>query len=263
MSDEAASATGVEVLGGSFERDGYMVFDPQIAEATIDAAIGDIAAEFHAEGNLGQLARRARRAVRGRHTAISHRDEVRVQDAWIISENVREIAFAPAVLELLRDAYGREPRPFQTLNFRTGSQQRAHSDAMHFNSEPSGFMCGVWLALEDVDSESGPLLYYPGSQKLPEVTMAEVGEGGGHGDYEDFVQARIDREGLEPREATLRKGQALLWSSNLIHGGAPQRDPNRTRWSQVTHYFFEGCRYWKPLDSSQSERRYWEPAWVR
>ena len=60
--------------------------------------------------------------------------------------------------------YGREPLPFQTLNFRVGTQQEPHSDAFHFNSDPPGFMCGVWVALEDIDEASGPLVYFPGSQ---------------------------------------------------------------------------------------------------
>lgn len=49
-----------------------------------------------------------------------------------------------------------------------------------------------------------------------------------------------------------KKGQALIWLSNLLHGGAKQNDPNRTRWSQVTHYYFEGCTYWRPYASNLS-----------
>ena len=166
--------------------------------------------------------RRARRALGGRSRTISHRDANRVGDAWVVSDHVKEIALAPRVIELLRVAYGREPRPFQTLNFRLGSEQRPHSDAMHFNSDPSGFMCGVWVALEDIGPEQGPLVYYPGSHKLDEVTMGDVhANEAAAGNYEDFVQAVIEREGLEPHTATLRKGEALLWSSNLLHGGSP------------------------------------------
>ena len=32
---------------------------------------------------------------------------------------------------------------------------------------PEGFMCGVWVALEDMDMDNGPLVYYPGSHQLP------------------------------------------------------------------------------------------------
>lgn len=248
-------------LRSSLEHDGYVVFDPGIEESTIDGAIAEIEPLFRPEGAGSRALRRAKRALRGRHTAISHRDERRVQDAWVVSESVRAIAFAPGVLDVLEHSCGRRPKPFQTLNFRCGSEQRPHSDAMHFNSEPSGFMCGVWVALEDIGTDQGPLVYYPGSHRLDEYTMAEVR--GSHDDYEEFVAALIEREGLEPGHATLRKGEALIWSSNLIHGGAPQRDPGLTRWSQVSHYLFEGCRYWKPLDTEGDARSYWEPTWVR
>ena len=259
-----SAQTQAAELASSLARDGYVVFDPRIDASVIDGAIGAIEDQFQPEGSMARALRRAKRAVRGRHTAVSLRDERRVQDAWTISSEVREIAFAPAVLELLEQAYGRSPRPFQTLNFRIGSEQRPHSDAMHFNSEPSGFMCGVWVALEDIGPEQGPLVYYPGSHKLAEFTMGEVyADPDSNADYEQFVAGLIEREGLEPRYAGLRKGEALIWSSNLLHGGAPQHDPALTRWSQVTHYFFEGCRYWKPLDSDQAQRSYWEPSWVR
>jgi ectoine hydroxylase-related dioxygenase (phytanoyl-CoA dioxygenase family) len=264
MTSEPALATDPQEFRSSLDRDGYVIFDPGIAEATIDGAIADVEPLFRDESRFDSTMRRAKRALRGRDRTISHRDANRVGDAWVVSANVKEIARAPQVIDLLRSAYEREPLPFQTLNFRLGSEQRPHSDAMHFNSEPSGFMCGVWVALEDIGPEQGPLVYYPGSHKLDEVTMGDViaSEAAG-GDYEAFVQNVIEREGLEVKTATVRKGEALIWSSNLLHGGSPHGDRALTRWSQVTHYFFEGTRYWKPLDSDSSQRHYWTPTWIR
>jgi ectoine hydroxylase-related dioxygenase (phytanoyl-CoA dioxygenase family) len=262
---ESGKGQTIEDLRLALDRDGYAIFDPEIPAAAIDGAVAEIESEFRPEGSLERNLRRARRALGGRGRTLSHRDEVRVQDAWVISESVKQIALAPRVLELLRATYSREPRPFQTINFRVGSQQRPHSDAMHFASEPPGLMCGVWVALEDIDDDRGPLIYYPASHRLAEVTMGEVFESGlpEGANYEDFVAELIEREGLEARTAKLRKGEALLWTSNLLHGGAPQRDPSLTRWSQVTHYFFDGCRYWKPLASDREHREYWTPTWVR
>jgi len=250
----------------SFERDGYLVFDPDLDESTIDAAIARIEPEFRPEGRLGGFLRRAKRAALGRDKALSQRHEVRIQDAWTICEEVKQIATAPRVIELLRELYGREPLPFQTIDFRFGSQQHPHSDAWHFNSEPAGLMCGVWVALEDVDEDRGPLVVYPGSHRLAELTSGDVERAAGSSDarsYERLVKELVEREGLEPRPATLRKGEALVWSSNLLHGGAPQRDITLTRWSQVTHYFFEGCRYWKPGASGPEGRHYFAPTFVR
>ncbi len=102
----------------------------------------------------------------------------RVQDAWKSSSHVLALATAPRVLAILRELYGRKPLPFQTLNFPVGTQQRAHSGAIHFDSIPGGLMCGVWTALEDIDRENGPLVFYPGTHKLPVVSMDDVDSAG-------------------------------------------------------------------------------------
>jgi ectoine hydroxylase-related dioxygenase (phytanoyl-CoA dioxygenase family) len=267
--ETSPTASDVDARRRMFADEGFLVFDSGIPQSTIDAAIKETESQFRAEGPVKRAMRRAGlrgyRLLRARQRIVSYRDTVRVQDAWTTSENVRAIARAPRVLELLRELYGREPLPFQTLSFKRGSEQSPHSDAWHFNSQPPGFMCGVWVALEDIHEDSGPLIYYPGSHKLGEVTRAEVSEARMPADqaYPCHVQSLIKRERLQPRYGTLPKAKALLWSSNLLHGGAPQRNPAHTRWTQVTHYFFEGCRYWRPLLSEDNGRHYWEPTWVR
>ncbi len=42
----------------------------------------------------------------------------------------------------------------------------------------------------------------------------------------------------------------MIWLANLLHGGSQQKDLNRTRWSQVTHYYFEDCAYYTPMHSN-------------
>lgn len=170
----------------------------------------------------------------------------RVQDAWTVSEAVRSLAVAPGVLSVLETLYGRRPIPFQTLNFLRGSQQQTHSDSFHFHSYPKHFMCGVWIALEDLHEANGPLHYYPGSHRLPDYEAF----GPGHGDeFVAFISELIDAYGLQKESATLKRGQALVWAANLLHGGDPVSDLSATRMSQVTHYFFEGCSNFSPVES--------------
>ena len=99
----------------------------------------------------------------------------RLQDAWQQSNSVRELALLPDISEVLSACWGREPFAFQTLNFPVGTQQELHSDAVHFHSEPAGFMCGVWVPLEDIHFDSGPLLYVPGTHRFPYLQAADVG----------------------------------------------------------------------------------------
>jgi Phytanoyl-CoA dioxygenase (PhyH) len=236
----------------AFDRDGFLEFDPEIPLKTIDKAVADVEAGPR---------RRWAPFARSRPTG----DVGRVTDAWASSAAVKQIALAPGVLGLLRTLYGRDPHPFQTLNFMHGTQQRPHADAVHFNTEPPGLMCGVWVAMEDIDGDCGPLVYYPGSHKLPYASPSEVGieidpgqQAVSHQEYEaryePYIERLIEREGLEPRYATLNKGQAVIWAANLLHGGSPVRDPGRTRRSQVTHYYFNGARLWTPLLSSDHHK---------
>lgn len=227
-----------------FERDGYVVIDPGISDEVIENVKRELDGRYITEGPqvLDEFDVKYRP---GRNPAI--------QEGWKIFKPVREVALAPKVLDVLRELYAREPYPSQTINFPYGSEQHAHADGMLFNSFPMGYMCGVWLALEDVDMENGPLVYYPGSHKLPIPEAEELGDldpehfnsleefvDERSRQYSPFVKRQIEENDLQPRYGTMKKGQALVWAANLLHGGSPQKDPSRTRHSQVTHYYFEG-----------------------
>ena len=185
--------------------------------------------------------------------------ERRIQDAWQTDLDVRAIAANEAVLALLSKLYGRQAFPFQTLNFPVGTQQEAHSDLVHFSSLPEKFMCGVWLAMEDIHPDSGPLFYYPGSHHWPVMSNALVGRrgygkslGSAQDPFVDAWRALCSAYSVQPQTFLARKGQALIWCANLLHGGSAQRDPRRTRWSQVTHYYFEDCIYYTPAYSDET-----------
>jgi ectoine hydroxylase-related dioxygenase (phytanoyl-CoA dioxygenase family) len=229
-----------------FHADGFMVLDPQLPESVLDRAVSDLAGHPDVTGKLHHGSR--------------------VFNGWKLSRAIRAIALAPRVLRILRQLYGRKPLPFQTLNFPIGTEQKVHSDIIHFHSDPPGFMCGVWVALEDIDVHNGPLVYYPGSHKLHEVSMETVSPAPGpefYHLYEDHVEKMVRRLGLTPHHAILRKGQALIWAANLLHGGSVHRDKGRTRHSQVTHYYFEGCQHYSPLSSYGGYRHLYRDGWVR
>lgn len=82
----------------SFAENGYIILDPKIDSKIIDSVNTELESDF------------------------TSRNTSRIQDAWGYNNNVKEIAVAPYVLDRLRILYGREPIPFQTLNFNVGTQ---------------------------------------------------------------------------------------------------------------------------------------------
>lgn len=235
----------------TFRTKGFVVVDSGIDESILDGTVSDLRQYFGPD------------RVDPIHTPSY--GPGRIQDAWHISQNVLAIAQSDEIAKSLDLLYGQQARPFQTLNFYKGTEQPVHADSIHFNSEPFGAMCGVWTALEDIGENQGPLIYYPGSHRLPEMNYPDfdlVAEQDSYPAYLQKLQEIIVTEGYAPEYGILKKGQSLIWSANILHGGSLQKNKNLTRHSQVTHYFIGKPKCWTP-SKSKDGRFYFEPEKVR
>ena len=207
---------------------GYLVAEGLIDPEKVDRLNQDIAG-LRDEGSI-----QARQAGAAERFMNAHRQ----------SEVAREIVSDRRMLDILELILGRPARLLQTIGFIRGSQQKAHSDAFHMMTEPPGFLVGVWVALEEIDDDSGPVFYLPGSHRLPYV-MSEDLELGGRSAlltaekgpaYVKAMQEMADRAGVAPRRFTAKPGDVLFWHHNLMHGGSAIGREGSTRRSLVAHY---------------------------
>ena len=160
--------------------------------------------------------------------------------------------YVPAMDEMLHEErmghlmsvlLGAKAKPFQTIVGHKSSQQLAHSDSIHMTTYPAGYLAANWVAYEDIDPKSGPLVYYPGSHKLPYVLSEDVGmtDPAAYGThYEPAIQREIAEHGLTPEYFIAKKGDVLLWHANLLHGGSPIENAKLSRKALVCHFFAEG-----------------------
>jgi len=134
---------------------------------------------------------------------------------------------------------------FQSINFIMGSQQRTHSDSIHMTTFPLGGLLGVWLALEDIGLDQGPLHYYPGSHKFPYYLNEDYDNVGNrfmigpkdYSAYEEMLAGKLKSNNIKKHTVNVKKGDLFIWHANLLHGGEPHNDKSRTRKSMVMHYF--------------------------
>jgi hypothetical protein len=221
--------------------DGYLIFERGIAEDIIDRAWAAYEAAI-AAGTIKLLP-----------DPISPDDPFpgRHLDPHMKVPEFCAILRHPLLLRWVEILMEREPAPFQTIASHKGSQQLEHSDSIHMTTYPLGYLTAAWVAMEDIDPDSGPLVYYPGSHRLPYVFSKDVGltegEFGRTGyklyveRYEPWIKKLLRDHGHAPAYFHAKKGDVLLWHANLVHGGSPRRDVRLSRHATVCHYFVKGA----------------------
>ena len=71
--------------------------------------------------------------------------------------------------------------------------------------------------------------------------------------YTARMREAVETRGMAPVPALLRKGEVLVWSAGLVHGGANVVDYSRTRKSITTHYFLPGFeKIWSPAHTMRA-----------
>ena len=132
----------------------------------------------------------------------------------------------------------------QSLFFEYGSQQAIHRDPWFVVTHPTYNLVAVWIALEDIHEDSGPLAYVPGSHRLPfyltaggNVILHDPRAAADDRDKSyEFMNSQIAARKLAVQTFAPRKGQALIWHYGLAHGGGPLKNPSLTRRSFVVHF---------------------------
>jgi hypothetical protein len=232
-----------------YHTDGYIIIDLELTDKEIKPIVSDMYAALESQNTVYHA------------DHYQYTESKRIFEMWKSSRAAAELCMNKKVLKVLEFLYDKEPYPFSTINFFKGSNQPLHSDIIHFHCRPPLWMCGVWIALEDVNESNGTLKIIPGSHQWGEWEYDELGlshpddiENGeevNYKEYEDFLVQLVKCKKGKPFHVSLKKGQALVWAANLLHGGCNVKgvtDFNSTRLTQAQHYFFKGCNeYYHPM----------------
>lgn len=168
--------------------------------------------------------------------------------------DIRRIALSPKLAPVLGQLLDGEPMICNSLNFERGSQQAFHIDTWYMPPPVDGRMVVASICADDVDEGNGPVVYYPGSHRIPPHRFsdgrlneipAEMPQ------CRAYLEREIAARGLREEEFRGRGGDVLLWHAQLLHGGRPIRDTSRTRASLVVHYWRAGDL---PAEAVRSDR---------
>jgi len=171
----------------------------------------------------------------------AHGKMLKLLDLYSFLPSARRVIFSPPTLRFLQLVFSRPPMAFQSLYFYNGSQQPLHRDTAFVRvSSPMEFTAS-WTALEDIQPGSGELVYYPFSHLLPEYLFEGKYKWLAPGvpelnDFYAHLNQHAEQSGHGQHKFLANKGDTLIWSADLAHGGGPVDDPAKTRKSLVAHY---------------------------
>ncbi len=213
-----------------FDKNGFLVLNQFFADNQIDTINSEV----------DKIVASGKKKFAHRHKLMFAIDE---------SDYLMKIGKNPEIQRILNVLLGDRAILFQSINFDFGSEQATHSDSIHMTSYPLGGLIAIWIALEDIGEDQGPLHYYPGSHLLPYYLNEEYNNTGtslklgdkGYVAYEKMIEAKIAESGLKRVNFMAKKGDVLIWHANLFHGGNLQTNKSKTRKSMVMHYFAEHC----------------------
>ena len=171
-------------------------------------------------------------------------ERMRLVDLYGASRLAADVLTSPAITEFLRTIFDEAPLCFQGLTFEQGSGQGLHQDTAYVVVDKPLEFAAAWVALEDVQEGSGELMYINGSHRLPDWNFggnskhwdpALHGQDS-HTDWSKWLIRKSEELGLEKKIFRPKKGDVLIWSADLVHGGSPVGDRNLSRRSMVGHY---------------------------
>lgn len=211
-----------------FVEDGYMVIENLIDDDLINSVNQDID-----------------KAIEQNYQGFTKGSSTRIEHLHFHYPNVNALFLDKRYRRFIDLIFGVRARPCQTLTFVNGSQQPAHQDLIYLTPFPSGYMCGTWIALQDVLENSGELIVYPKSHRDKGVYLRDTGcdKVTGNSDklnsiiYPMWAEVALK---YEPYVYRPKKGTVLIWHERLLHGGSKRINENLERRSIVIHSFAEG-----------------------
>jgi phytanoyl-CoA hydroxylase len=245
-----------------WDANGFVVLKRYLAAQALDRLdllIRSVWSDHAAETVVDDLAT-GRRALARDLSADDKKHRFKINDLYLIFDEVRGLALGAELSELLAGLLGEPVVLCNSLNLEYGSGQPEHVDSLYMTPQTPGKLLAIWVALEEAHADAGPLFYYPGSHLIPRYRFSS---GGYHAiesempAWHGYIRTQLIERGLERRTFLAERGDIFIWSSDILHGGLPVLNEQQTRKSIVFHYYALGDCERMGLNMKSMHSGYW------
>ncbi len=232
-----------------WQDNGYVILEKALAESLIDSYLADVESliENHEKYkslvrvDLPEYAKNPVQSIGDVPKNVLRGHYLKIMDFHNSSVAGKKLMLHPAITTFLNAIWGQQTVAMQSLTFMHGSQQATHQDFAYVVSQIPSHLAASWIALEDINIDSGPLYYYKGSHKIKKFNFGNgIFFDGNSTENPDSFAAYLDAEckrlQLEKQTLLIKKGDVLIWHAALAHGGNAIKNDALTRKSYVCHY---------------------------
>lgn len=188
-------------------------------------------------------------------------------------QEVRDFCLYKPLVEIIENLIGDKPLLHLNLTGWVSSERNWHQDDYLNAPNVKGAYLAAWAALDDINPDSGPFEYVPGSHRWPTMSADKIrsllhpyyanqwgspGRDDGHwAEHSESLCARaaedyIERRGVKPVQFLANRGDVLLWHACLLHRGSKPKVPGMLRKTLISHYSGERSRTDFPLEGRRS-----------
>lgn len=228
---------------------GLLILPGFFSDADIDAALADYRAAWvnrTPRVTVDDMDTDTRMLLRKVPDAAHQAHRFKVNDLYLEQPSVRHLALNKRLVPILRSLLGHAPALCNSLSLEYGTEQPDHVDSIYMTPRSPNDLVAAWVALEDCQPGAGLLRYWPGSHQIPPYvfsTGARHYQPAEMGAWAERMRNEAEARKLSPELFQAKKGDVLIWSAHLLHGGSTITAPGQTRRSIVFHYFSEtDCR---------------------
>jgi hypothetical protein len=159
-----------------------------------------------------------------------------------------DLCVHPPLMDVLEDLVGEPMAVHLNLTGWISTTRDWHCDCYLSPPEVDGWYAAVWVALEDIDPDSGPFQYVPGSHRWPPLSQERVITLGNlnrndpdwprHSEaiLTPLYEAKINENGLRVATPAMKRGDVLVWHARLLHRGSVPKVPGTRRKAVISHY---------------------------
>lgn len=164
-------------------------------------------------------------------------------------KELRDISLYRPLMAVMKSLIGEDMGLHLNLTGWVSTERDLHQDS-YLNPDFVGTRyIAAWMALDDIHADSGPFQFVQGSHKWPvirrdkifkyltkEEQINEAWPSLTQGWVAEACMKEILRRNTEVSTYLPRRGDVLLWHSNLVHRGSPATKPGMQRKALISHY---------------------------